>query len=148
MSSTADQELVRELIAKNRYLSLATTDGSEPWVAPLEYLHDDRLNFYFLSTDDSRHARHIEDNPTVAVAIFDTEQPSYSPDVSVTIGGVQIRASAKRLSAGQYPEGVAAAIAALRPPMPPYSVFQLVPSEFYLPKLRNGVNERVKVEMS
>ena len=26
--------------------------------------------------------------------------------------------------------------------------FELVPSEFYLPKLVNGVNERVKVDMS
>lgn len=147
MALTPDQELVRELITTSRYLSLATTDGSEPWVAPIEYMSDDRLNLYFLSTDDARHSRHIADNSTVAVAVFDSTQPEYSPGVSVTIRGVQIRASAGRLEAAEYPESVTAAIEAMRPPMPPYSVFRLVPSEFYLPKLRDGVNERVRVEM-
>jgi uncharacterized protein YhbP (UPF0306 family) len=147
MSLTADQELVREIISKNRYLSLATTDGSAPWVAPIEYMCDDRLNFYFLSTVDCRHSRHIQDNPAVAVAIYETTQPDYSPGLTVTIRGVQIQASAKRLSPVEHPDTVTAAIDALQPPMPPYAVFRLTPSEFYLPKLRNGVNERVRVDM-
>jgi uncharacterized protein YhbP (UPF0306 family) len=147
MSLTADRELVRELISKNRYLSLATTDGSAPWVAPIEYMCDDQLNLYFLSTIDCLHSRHIEQNSTVAVAIYDSTQPEYSPDLTATIRGVQIQASARRLPAAEHPEAVNAAIEALRPPMPPYSVFQLTPSEFYLPKLRNGVNERVKIDM-
>lgn len=147
MQSTADQELVREVITDNRYLTLATTDGEEPWVAPIEYLHDEQFTFYFFSTDDSRHSRHIEQNPTVAIAIFDTTQPEYSADLSVSLRGVQIRAAARRLSSEEYPEAVSAAIDALELPMPPYSVYQIVPSAVYVPKVRNGVNVRVEVQM-
>ena len=148
MSSNNDQEMVREIISTNRYLTLATTDGADPWVAPLEYLHDGELNFYFLSTGDCRHSRQIEQNSTVALAIFETTQPEYSPDLSVTIRGVQIRGSARHLPPEEYPESVVQAIDALNPPMPPYSVFQVVPSAFYLPKIIDGVNERVEVQMS
>ncbi len=64
-------ELVRSIIREGRYLSLATTDGSDPWVAPVEYVADAALNLYFVSLHASRHAQHIDANPTVAVAIFD-----------------------------------------------------------------------------
>lgn len=147
MQSTADQELVREVLTGNRYLTLATADGEEPWVAPIEYLHDEQFNFYFFSTDDSRHSRHIEQNPTVAIAIFDTTQPEYSADLSTSLRGVQIRATARRLSNEEYPEAVNAAIDALELPMPPYSVYQIVPSAIYLPKVSNGINVRVEVEL-
>jgi len=147
MPSTTDQETVREIISTNRYLSLATTDGKEPWVAPIEYLADDDLNFYFLSTGDSRHSGHIERNSTVALTIFDTTQPEYSANLSATLRGVQVRGSARRLSPDEYPESVVQAINALNPPMPPYSAFQVVPSAFYLPKLVDGVNERIEVRM-
>lgn len=147
MQDTTDKELVREIISACRYLSLSTTDGNEPWIATIEYLHDDQLNFYFLSTDDSRHVQHIDKNPTVALAIFDTTQPEYSPEVSITLRGVQIAGSASRHAPKDCPESVAAAINALNPPMPPYSCFKVSPSAFYLPKVVNGLNERVKVQM-
>lgn len=149
MSTSTDQELVHEVITGNAYLTLATTDGEEPWAAPIEYMHDDDLNIYFLSTDSSRHSRHIAANPVVAVAIFDSEQPGeYSADVSMTLRGVQIRGSAKRLSPDEYPEIVAGAIDALQPPMPPYHAYMIEPSTFYVPKVSDGVNERVEVPMA
>lgn len=147
MATADDRELVREVITGGRYLSLSTTDGNEPWVAPIEYMHDDELNFYFLSTDDARHSRHIEANPTVAVAIFEREQPEYSPDFSGTLRGVQIRGTAKRLSPDEYPEIVTAAIDALDPPMPPYRVYRIVPRKFYVPRVEDGVNERLEVHL-
>lgn len=148
MSTASDQALVREIISTCRYLVLSTTDGNEPWAAPLEYLCDESLTFYFLSTDDSRHARHIRQHPRVALAIFDTAQPDYTPELSATLRGVQIAGSAARLAAEDHPESVTQAIAALNPPMPPYSVFRVVPSAFYLPKLVDGVNQRVEVRMA
>ncbi len=147
MSSEADQKLVREVIATNRYLTLSTCDGEEPWIAPLEYMHDDRLNFFFFSKGESRHARHIERNSKVGVAIFDTTQPDYTPAISITLRGVQIEASARRLSSDEYPESVVEAIEALQPPMPPYHVYRILPSTFYVPKIVNGVNQREEVEM-
>lgn len=148
MSAESDRELIRKIIEGNRYLCLSTTDGVDPWVAPLEYMHDEHLNFYFLSTEDCRHARHIGRNPTVAITIFDTTQPEYSTDLTATLRGVQIRASATRLAPEEHPEIVSDAIDALQPPMPPYQVFRATPTTFYLPRVVDGVNERVEVEMS
>ena len=148
MSTATDQRLVREVIASNRYLTLSTAADDEPWAAPIEYLNDDDLNLYFLSTGSSRHSRHIEENTLVAVAIFDAEQPGeYSPDASMTLRGVQIRGTAERLSPEEYPDPVKAAIEVLHPPMPPYHAYRIVPSAFYLPKLVDGVNERVEVDL-
>lgn len=146
LSSRRDQGLIREVIEGNRYLTLATTDGSKPWAATLEYLHDERLNFYFFSTRDSLHARHIEQNADVAVSVFDMEQPEYSSTASTAIRGVQVDATAACLTEDEYPELVVEAIAALSLPMPPYSVFRLAPSVFYVPKIENGVNIRVAVD--
>lgn len=140
-------ELIREIINESRYLTLATTDGTRPWIAPLEYMVDEDLNFVFFSTGDSLHARHIENNAEVSVAIFDREQPEYTPDGSTTLRGVQIRASARRLSKDEYPDAVKEAIAALQPPMPPYEVFLIEPSAFFLPKIVDGINERVEIPM-
>ena len=148
MSSKSDRDLVRDVISNGRYLVLSTTDGTEPWAAPLEYLHDEELNFYFLSTVDCRHARHIRMNPAVALVIFDVAQPAYSPDLSAPLRGVQIIASAAKLSPDEHPERVVEAIEALKPPMPPYQVFKVTPSVFYLPKVVNGINQRVEVQMT
>ncbi|HSR52462.1 MAG TPA: pyridoxamine 5'-phosphate oxidase family protein [Acidobacteriota bacterium] len=147
MASPNNRQLVREIISSCRYLTLSTCDGAEPWAAPIEFLCDEELNFYFLSTTDCLHARHIDRNPQVALAIFDIDQPEYSPDLTAPLRGLQVRGSGSRVSVDKYPEGVAAAIDALNPPMPPYSVFKVTPSTFYLPRIVNGVNERVAVEM-
>lgn len=137
---------VKEVIEENRYLALSTTDGTEPWVVTVEYIRDDAGNFYFFSTTDSRHAQHIEDNETVAVAIWSADQPEYSPDASTHLNGVQIRGEARRLSEDEYPEAVAAAIEALEPPMPPYAAFEIEPRRVYVPVIDDGVNERVEVD--
>lgn len=146
LSSKRNQEFVREIIEANRYLTLATTDGSRPWSATLEYLNDEQLGFYFFSTDDSLHARHIERNPEVAFSVFSPEQPEYSADSSAALSGVQVSATAARLSPDEYPQLVLEAIEALSLPMPPYSVFRLAPSAFYLPRIEGGVNVRVAVD--
>lgn len=146
MSSRRDQELILEVIEANRYLTLATSDGSKPWAATLEYLVDEELNFYFFSTRDSLHARHIEQNADVAFSVFDREQPEYSSTGSTAIKGVQVDATAACLREDEYPEMVVEAIAALSLPMPPYAVFRLAPSGFYVPRIENGVNIRVAVD--
>ena len=141
------QEMVEEVIEDNRYLALSTMDGTEPWVATIEYIYDDSGNFYFFSTTDSRHAQHIDAYETVAVAIWSADQPEYSPDVSTNLDGVQIRGEATRLSEDEYPEAVTAAIEALDPPMPPYAAFKIDPHRVYAPIIDDGVNKRVEVEI-
>ncbi len=148
MGSNVDRDWVRDLIGRNRYLVLATTDGDQPWAAPIEYLADEDLNLYFFSPKDVRHVRHIEANGTVAVAVFDEEQPEYSSDVSATLNGVQMECTAARLSEDEYTDAIRAGIDALNPPMPPYEVFKITPRRVYVPEIEDGVNVRHEVEMS
>lgn len=145
MTTGPDRDFIEEILGRNRYLVLSTTDGSTPWIAPLEYLMDEDLNFYFLSTEDSRHARDIGRNEVVAVTVFDRDQPEYAPDLSASLNGVQIEAVASRVAPDDYSEAIEAAIEALKPPMPPYAVFKIEPRRFHVPKIERGVNVRVEV---
>ncbi len=141
-----DLEFVRDLIKNNRYLTLATSDGSDPWIAPLEYISDDALNLYFFSLENSLHAQHIQDNKMVAVAIFDSQQPEYQPGKTLQLSGVQIAAVARKLK-GPLPAIVNEAINLLQPPMPPYAVFEVKPHRAYLPLICDGLNERKEVQL-
>lgn len=71
---------VRQIVQSNRYLTMGTTDGSEPWVAPLAYALTKDYNFLYYSAVDSRHSLHIAVNPVVACAIFDSTAPSDDAD--------------------------------------------------------------------
>lgn len=147
MSENNYHELVEEVIEENRYLALSTTDGSEPWVATIEYIRDEDGTFYFFSPTDSRHARHVEENATVAVAIWGSDQPEYSPETSAPLRGVQIRGEARRIPGDEHPDAVAAAIEALEPPMPPYAAYEIEPRRVYAPVIEDGVNERVEIDV-
>ena len=147
MGAEEYHDLAEDVIERNRYLALSTTDGTEPWVATIEYIRDDSGTFYFFSTTDSRHAKHIEQNGTVAVAIWGPDQPEYTPDTSTSLNGVQIRGEARRLSEDEHPEAVVAAIEALEPPMPPYAAFEIEPHSVYVPLIDDGVNKRVEVDV-
>ena len=83
-------EIVRNIVQENTYLTLATTDGDGPWCAPVQYVADEQLNLYFVSLPESRHMTHVKANPSVAVAIFDSQQPPF------TSRGVQIEATGTR----------------------------------------------------
>lgn len=66
-------DLARKIIADNRYLTLATIDESDVWIAPLAYVYDEEAKcFYFYSSKNSVHARHIEKTPNCAVSIYNS----------------------------------------------------------------------------
>ncbi len=147
MTSAGERELVETILRRNRTLVLSTANGTAPWITPLEYMIDGDLNLYFFSPDDSRHVRDLELNEKVAVAVFDREQGEYSSEASFTLNGVQMEAVARRVPQAEYTADIVAAIDALTPPMPPYSVFKIEPRRFFLPKIRDGVNIRTEVLM-
>lgn len=142
------QAVVESVIEDSVALALSTTDGTEPWVAPVEFFRDESGNFYFFSTTDSRHAQHIEENDTVSVAIWaDGDQPEYSPDLDTTLQGVQIRGKASRLSEDEFPPMAAGAAEELDIPMPPYTAYQIEPERVYVPIIEDGINKRVEVDL-
>lgn len=147
MENLPARQLVESILRRNRYLVLATAGSDGPWLAPLEYMIDDDLNFYVFSTDDSRHVRDLDARPEVAVAVFEHEQEEYGPTASFTLNGVQLEAIARRVPPAEYNADITAAIDALNPPMPPYAVFRIEPRRFFLPEIRDGVNVRTEVSM-
>lgn len=148
MTERADAVWVRNLIERTQYLVLATADADGPWVAPVEPLADEELNFYFFSTSDARHSRHIEAGGSVAAVMFDSEQPQYTSTLTANLNAVQMECTARKLGPSEYNDAVQSAIDALKPPMPPYEVFMITPTHFYVPAIENGVNVRYEVEMN
>lgn len=147
MLEHADANWVRELIGRTQYLVLATSDENGPWVAPVEPLADEDLNFYFFSTPEARHSRHIVDGGQVAAVMFAPDQPAYTPTLTANLNAVQMECAARKLDPSEYNEAVQGAIDALEPPMPPYEVFMVTPKRFYVPAIENGVNTRYEVDV-
>lgn len=147
MLDRVDAAWVRDFIDRTRYLVLATSDEEGPWVAPVEPMSDEDLNFYFFSTPDARHSRCIEAGGDVAAVMFAPEQPDYAPDLNANLNAVQMDCSARRLDPSEYNEAVRGAIDALQPPMPPYEVYKVTPDRFYVPAIEDGVNTRYEVEV-
>lgn len=67
-------KIAQDFIKKNIYLTLGTTNGTNPWTTPLYYAVDNNYCFYFCSQLDSLHAQHLTKNPHVSFAIFDSHQ--------------------------------------------------------------------------
>ena len=144
--SETDQDFLRSLIKRNRYLSLATIDGTDPWIAPLEYISDDDLNLYYFSPEKAAHSRHISDHETAAVTVFDAVQPEYEPAQVMRIAGAQAMAQVERLSA-PYPDLVATQIEAWQLPIPPYAAYKITPTKWFIPVIKDGINDRLEVTL-
>lgn len=140
----SNKAFVRELIKRNRYLSLATTDGKVPWIAPLEYLSDDELNLYYFSPEGAVHSQHLNDHEQVAVTIFDAVQPEYKPAPVIRIAGVQVVATARKLE-GPFPAQIDDQMEAWKLPMPPYAVYRITPQRWFIPVIEEGINSRIEV---
>jgi len=138
---------VDDLVRRNRYLSLGTTDGSTPWVTPLEYVVGDDLELYYFSTGDARHTHNVATNPVVAVAIYEAQQ-EYSGQASFALAGVQIEATVTPVPGPDFPKIAAETIAKWQLPMPPYHCYRIDGKQFYLPLIEKGINYRVPIDMS
>jgi uncharacterized protein YhbP (UPF0306 family) len=60
------------LIRSQRTMVLATCDQEGPWCAPVYYVHDS-AGFYFFSSPQSLHIRHITSGGLAAAAIFNDD---------------------------------------------------------------------------
>jgi hypothetical protein len=125
---------------------LSTTDGIKPWIAPLEYISDNDLNLYFFSPENAAHSQHLKENMHVAVAIFDAVQPEYEPAPVMRLAGLQIMATAQKQQE-PYPPLVENKIEAWKLPMPPYAAYKVIPERWFVPVVKDGINERLEVIM-
>ena len=63
------------------------------------------------------------------------------------IGGVQMTAEVDRL-APPYPAMIQQQIDNWQLPMPPYAAYRILPKRWFIPILKDGINERMEVPMS
>jgi nitroimidazol reductase NimA-like FMN-containing flavoprotein (pyridoxamine 5'-phosphate oxidase superfamily) len=62
-----------EIIAANRYMTLATADtDGVPWASPVWFATEDLRHFYWVSDPNARHSRNIAARPDIALVIFDS----------------------------------------------------------------------------
>lgn len=145
MTQQQRNQLARDIIKNNIYLSLATADG-EPWVAPVYYCVDDKYNFYFMSQMDSLHTQHILKNPVVAFAIFDSHQKEG------TGNGIQGKGKTYLLKEEEWDEVLkwyhTSFIDLTKEVLKnsPYYFFKIVPEKFYiLDPDEKHVDKRIEV---
>lgn len=62
----------KEVIAKNLFMVLSTTDGKTPWISPIFYAVDENYHFYWYSGKNSKHSGLIGNNPHIATVIFNS----------------------------------------------------------------------------
>ncbi|PJE61157.1 hypothetical protein COU86_00810 [Candidatus Roizmanbacteria bacterium CG10_big_fil_rev_8_21_14_0_10_36_26] len=87
------RNIVDKILQENLYMtiSVASKDG-DPWIANLYYVYDKNYNFYWYSPKNSLHSQRIKENPTVALAIFD------STAVGDDVDAVYIKAKAYEIT--------------------------------------------------
>ncbi|RFU39941.1 pyridoxamine 5'-phosphate oxidase family protein [Actinomadura logoneensis] len=69
------------LLANARFMTLATTDGDEPWASTVNFValyRPLRLLYYSLHT--ARHSRNVANNPLVSGSIYMTGLPGFGLD--------------------------------------------------------------------
>jgi hypothetical protein len=66
------------LLAVNAYLTLGTVgpDG-HPWTTPVYFASEDLQDFYWVSSQVSRHSRNLTAHPGVSLSVFDSTVPPY-----------------------------------------------------------------------
>lgn len=93
-------QLAQKIIDSNQYMTLATCKDNIPWVAPVFFATDKNRNFYFLSGKETRHILEIENNPNVALSIYD------SREIPENIDGVYIEGVASQVSLKELPKAI------------------------------------------
>lgn len=64
-------DFVFDNLPRIKEFSLATIDENElPWVVALNLCYDDNLTVIWHSRKDTKHSRHIQYNPNVAICIY------------------------------------------------------------------------------
>lgn len=86
------------LIETGRYMSLATLDGSRPWVAAVAYVHTAGHVFCWASRRDARHSLDIAATGQAAATIFDS-QASYEK-----VEGIQFAGEAEAVPDHELPD--------------------------------------------
>lgn len=122
------EELAKQIIDSNIYMSLATFADEKPWACALFMGVDENYHLYFVSNIKALHVQNVLKNPRVAVVIFD------SHSIAGRANGVQLSGTCHRLTGDEVQRGIDA-IYSKRYPDPSERVNRnLTPEEFSRPE--------------
>ncbi|MCX6154099.1 MAG: pyridoxamine 5'-phosphate oxidase family protein [Candidatus Kapabacteria bacterium] len=65
---------VLRILSSNILSSIATIKDNESYIHTAYYCFNSKLDFYFISDPATQHTKNIEDNSSVALAIYDSKQ--------------------------------------------------------------------------
>jgi len=77
------QDIVKQFLPKLNIMQLATSSDNKPWACNVHYYSDEGLNFYWISTLETRHSQDIAQNQQVAATILVHEN---TPEENYVIG--------------------------------------------------------------
>ena len=70
---TTPVQRTHQIIRENLYMVIATASKTGmPWISPVYFASDSKLNFYWSSSKNSMHSRLINKNKNVAVVVFNS----------------------------------------------------------------------------
>lgn len=88
------RESIIEIAGRNELLALATvSEDSKAFNATAFYVFDQELNFYILTEPDTDHAQNLEENSSISLSIYDSNQ-EWSDEKK----GLQVFGEAEELS--------------------------------------------------
>ncbi|MEX2672626.1 MAG: pyridoxamine 5'-phosphate oxidase family protein [Phycisphaeraceae bacterium] len=97
MPMTTAPEQLRRLLEQATTLSLATVDAADqPHAANVNFVGDEQLNLYWLSSPDSAHSQHLAGHPRVAATAY----PPFADPAEIR--GVQLHGHAVLVSADRF----------------------------------------------
>lgn len=84
---------IKEIINKIDYATVATTsrDG-QPWNSPVAAVHDDKLNYYWVSWRENQHSKNIQATGRAFIVVYDSTAPEGTGE------GVYLQTEAKEVN--------------------------------------------------
>lgn len=105
MTQAALEARIRAFLDARNVLTLATSGEQGAWAAAVFYATGPALELYFISDPDTRHARELARQPTVAATVQDAATPW------TAVQGLQIDAVAEHVGAASRGEAEACYLA-------------------------------------
>lgn len=99
----SDQEIsssIGDILHSNILCSIATSRSGESYIHTAYYCFNNQMEFYFISDPATQHSKNINENPSVAIAVYDSRQPWDNNKRGLQIFGRCRAATGKKLVEG------------------------------------------------
>ena len=153
-------KLAKNILEQNQYMTIGSSDGDGiPWVSPVTYAYDNKLNFYFVSHTGSKHCLNINKNKKVSLTIFDSRQ-LIGEGVGLQIEGIAQKVKIIEMAKAaaiyfkrKYPFGkfdqIVVVNAALKNLLKKklYGFYKITPTKIWMNNPNADIDERIEINL-